>query len=169
MEAASAPMPDSDDPIRFLVDTSVLVNIQDVHNDSAEIWGRVITEILEGRLKTVRHVMEELERRWKPIFDRLSPYWDDFVVPDATLFSDTVIAEVRILQQQHAGLYRPMSAGNPADAFLIAVAKDMGGIVVTDEKRAGPGYRSKIPWVCTQRNVGSIDGIGYLRSVGCNV
>jgi len=49
---------------------------------------------------------------------------------------------------------------------LIATAKAMDAVVVTDEKIAGPKDKSKIPYVCKARNVGCMSGKQYtLRSL----
>jgi hypothetical protein len=162
-------MPDARAPLVYLIDTSVLVNVQDAHGDSEDIWERIIAEILGSRLKSVRQVMDELKNRFPKIHERIKPYQKFFLVEDGLLYSASVIAELRIIQEQHPGLYRPTGNNNSADPFLIAVAKQMGVTVVTDEKRQGPKHKHKIPWVCTQRNVGSIDGLSYLISIGCDL
>jgi hypothetical protein len=159
----------SDPDVKCLIDTSVLVNIQDIHGDSAAIWAAVVQQILSGRLKTVRQVMGELQTRFPTIHQRLKPHEEDFIIPDAEMYTAGVVAEVRIIHRDHPKLYRFMGGANPADPLLIAVAKEIGAIVVTDERTAGPKHKERIPWVCRQRNVGSMDGTTYLRSIGCNV
>jgi hypothetical protein len=54
-----------------------------------------------------------------------------------------------------------------ADAWVIAHAHASGGIVVTQEVRAGTGsFKVKIPNVCDQFNVQSIDLFQMLRRLG---
>jgi hypothetical protein len=150
-----------------VIDTCVLVNIRDIHKDSSKIWDAVIAEIECGRLKSVRHVLEELERRWPDIYKRLKPLKKTILVSDGDLYSADVIAEIREIQKHHPNLINPLSGGNPADPFLIGVAKLKLAVVVTDEKSKGPGHKSRIPFVCTNRNVGWIDGNGYWKGLGC--
>ena len=150
-----------------IVDTCVLVNIRDVHKDSDKIWDAVIAEIESDRLKSVRQVSDELKRRFPDIFARLKPFKDLFLVPDSELYSPDVIAEIREIQKHHPKLINPLGGGNPADPFLIGVAKAKSAVVITDEKSKGPGYQSKIPFVCTNRNVGWVSGDGYLKGLGC--
>lgn len=114
----------AEETVKCLIDTSVLANIQDEHKDSEEIWELLISEITRGRLKTVRHVMDELERRFPKIYSRLHPHRETFLIPDDMLYSASVVAEVRTIQQHHPQLYRPMGGSNSADPFLIAVAKE---------------------------------------------
>ena len=149
----------------YLVDTSVLVNIKDLQGDSEETWALVRAEVIAGRLKTVRQVYEELGQRWPEIQARFKDIRTDFLVPDADTYDLSVIAEVRAIHQNHPGLYDALGTGNPADPILIAVAKTISAIVVTDEKREGSGHRSRIPWVCTSRNVGSANRIEYLEVI----
>lgn len=155
--------------LEYVVDTSVLVNIRDVHNDSAEIWLNVTNAIVTGRVRTIRHVWDELESRFVDIATRLKGYKKQFVLPDDVTYTAGVVAEVRDLNRNHRNLWNPVGSRNPADPFLIAVAKDLNVIVVTDEKRQGPGFQRRIPFVCTRRNVGCTDRLNFLRNIGCNV
>jgi predicted nucleic acid-binding protein len=155
--------------LEYLVDTSVLVNIRDVHNDSAEIWLNVTNAIVGNRIKTVRQVWGELESRFADIATRLKAHKKQFVLPDDVTYAVRVIAEIRHLNRFHRSLWNPVGGRNPADPILIAVAKDLNIIVVTDEKRQGPGFQRRIPYVCAQRNVGSTDRLDFLRKIGCNV
>jgi hypothetical protein len=155
--------------LEFLVDTSVLVNIRDEHKDSREIWLAITNAIVAGRVKTVRHVWDELDSRFPDIAKRLKAYKRQFVIPDGATYSQGVVDEVRFLNQHHRTLWNPVGGRNPADPMLIAVAKDLGVIVVTDEKRSGPGFQRRIPHVCTQRNIGCTERLDFLRKLGCNI
>jgi hypothetical protein len=150
-----------------LIDTCVLVNVRDVYKNSPKVWDALIGQIECDNLKSVRHVLEELERRWPDIYKRVKPFKKSILMPDSDLYAADVIAEIREIQKHHPGLINPLTGSNPADPFLIAVAKSHLAIVVTDEKSKGPGYKSKIPFVCTNRNVGWIPGNGYLKGLSC--
>lgn len=162
-------MPESKNKLEFLVDTSVLVNIRDVHGDSADIWRAITNGIVGGRVKTVRHVWGELESRWPDIAKRLVAYKKEFVLPDDKTYTAGVIAEVRFLNLNHSKLWNPIGGRNPADPILIGVAKDLSAVVVTDEKTQGTGYKRRIPYICTQRNVGCTDRVDFLRKLGCAI
>jgi hypothetical protein len=149
----------------FVVDTSVLVNIRDEHGNSVAVWKKVIAGIRQGRVKTVRQVWAELVRRFPDIAERLKSVKVQFVLPDTATYSRGVVSEMAYLNQHHRKLWNPRGGRNPADPFLIAVAKDQDLIVVTDEKRSGPGHQSRIPYVCTQRNVGNTDRLGFLKQL----
>jgi Domain of unknown function (DUF4411) len=162
-------MPERKHKIEYLIDTSVLVNIRDVHADSAEIWLAITNGIVGGRVRTIRQVWDELESRFSDIAERLRGYKKQFVLADDLTYTAGVVAEIRQLNQYHRTLWNPLGGKNPADPFLIAVAKDLNIIVVTDERRKGAGFQKRIPYVCTQRNVGCTDRIDFLRKLGCNV
>lgn len=162
-------MPESKRKLEFLVDTSVLVNIRDVHGDSAEIWLAVRNGIISGKVRTIRQVWGELESRWPDIAARLQGYKKQFVLPDDQTYTVGVVTEVQFLNQNHRRLWSVMGGRNPADPLLIGVAKDLGVIVVTDERSRGPKHQRRIPYVCTQRNVGWTDRVDFLRKLGCDI
>lgn len=153
------------DPIH-LIDTCTLVNIRDVHGDSSELWEKIFTEIEADRLKTVRHVTGEIERRFPGIHLKLKPYRQKLIIPDADTYHSEVIAEIRAIQAAHPLLYRRLTQQNPADPWLIGVGKYLDGVVITDERVAGPKHKRKIPWVCQNRNVGFVTGPHYFASLG---
>jgi hypothetical protein len=160
-------MPESKRKLEYLVDTSVLVNIRDVHGDSAEVWLAVRNGITAGRVRTIRQVWDELESRWPDIANRLKGYKKQFVLSDDQTYTAGVVAEVGFLNLNHRRLWSVMGGRNPADPLLIGVAKDLGVIVVTDERSSGPKHQRRIPFVCAQRNVGCTDRIDFLRKLGC--
>jgi len=162
-------MPERRAKLEYLVDTSVLVNIRDEHADSKEIWLGVTNAIIAGKVRTIRQVWDELESHFPDIANRLKGYKRQFVLPDDQTYSAGVVAEVRVLNQNHGRLWNPVGGRNPADPLLIAVAKDLNIIVVTDEKRQGAGFQRRIPYVCTQRNVGCTDRRDFLRKIGCDI
>jgi Domain of unknown function (DUF4411) len=149
-----------------LIDTCVLVNIRDVHKDSDACWEKLRHEIENDRLKSVRQVWDELDRRFHPVFVRIKDMRKKLLIPDGELYSAEVAAEIRAMHRAHSGLYDILGAGNPADPWLIGAAKMLNAVVVTDEKSSGPGHKSKIPFVCTSRNVGWLAGRPYLKSIG---
>lgn len=156
----------SDKTTLHLIDTCSLVNVRDVYGDSGVLWDKIFTEIEAGRLKTVRQVAGELERRFPIIHLKLKPYRKKLIIPDGDAYRPEVIAEIRAIQAAHPSLYRLLGAQNPADPWLISVGKHLNGVVVTDEKVAGAKHRSKIPWVCKNRNVGCVSGLRYFELLG---
>jgi len=99
----------------------------------------------------------------------LQGYKREFVLTDGQTYTAGVVAEVRFLNQNHRKLWNPVGGRNPADPMLIGVAKDLSVVVVTDEKTKDDGYQRRIPYVCTQRNVGCTGRIDFLRKLGCDI
>src|SRR5580658_3012558 len=104
-----------------LIDTCVLVNVRDVHADSGVLWDKIFVEIEADRLKTVRHVSEELERRFPDVHLKVKPYRKKLIIADADTYRPEVIAEIRAVQIAHPSLYRRLGTKNPADPWLIGV------------------------------------------------
>jgi hypothetical protein len=150
----------------YLVDTCVWVNIRDEHDDSQEIWDTCFILIEAGFLKTVQPVYKELEKKFPDIHGRLKPFRAQLLVPDAIMFHADAVTEMRAIHAQHPKLYDVLGAGNPADPFLVSTAKQMNAIVVTDERSVGKAHKTKIPYVCTQRNVGWVDRLGFFKAAG---
>lgn len=128
-----------------IVDTCVFVNIRDVRGDSEEIWKAVIREINLSTVKTIRHVWEELQDLFPDIHARLKKHRKLILIPDAELYAANVIAELREIRRHHPKLINSLRIGNPADPFLIAVAKCCGGMVVTDEGKKGKASKRRFP------------------------
>jgi len=149
-----------------IVDTCALVNIRDVHGDSEEIWKAVIREINRGRVKMVSQAWEELQNMFPDIHARLKKHRPLILIPDAELYAADAIVELREIRRHHPKLINGLGTGNPADPFLIAAAKCCGGMVVTDERRDGPGFKKKISYVCRNRNVGCLDSVEWLKEMG---
>ncbi|MER9877611.1 DUF4411 family protein [Mesorhizobium sp. M0118] len=152
-----------------IIDTCSLVNIRDLDRDSSRIWDALCEQIEGGRLKTVRQVCDELERRFPDVYRRLKPQKKILLIPDAELYALETITEIRAIQRAHPKLYNQFGTGNPADPFLIAAAKIQSGIVVTDERTAGKKHKEKIPYVCAGRNVGCTSRVQYLKVLGIDV
>ena len=152
----------------YLVDTCVWVNIRDIHKDSEEIWSSLILCIEVGILKTVRHVYEELDNRFPDVHARLKPHRVELLISDAETYAVEVKSELQVISADHPKLYDPLGGGNPADPWLIGVAKASGLTIVTDESGTGKGHKSKIPYVCAQRGVECIDRLMLLAALGIN-
>jgi hypothetical protein len=152
----------------YLVDTCVWVNIRDEHKDSEAIWSQLLLCVEVKMVKTVRQVYDELERRFANVHARLKPYRDQLLVPDADMYTAAVKAEIVAINADHPKLYNPLGGGNPADPWLIGVAKVGGYTVVTDEATAGKGYQSKIPHICGKRGAGCINRLALFEALGIN-
>ena len=83
-------------------------------------------------------------------------------IPNAAVLSETLA-----IQNQFAGLRDPRAAYEEADAYVIALAKMRGGIVVTQETPAAEKRNPKrthfIPDVCRELGIHCISLLGLMR------
>ncbi len=81
-----------------------------------------------------------------------------------------VLAEAQAIQNQFAGLRDPKAEYEEADAYVIALAKLRGGIVVTQETPAAEKRNPKrthfIPDVCRELGISCISLLGLMRREG---
>lgn len=81
-----------------------------------------------------------------------------------------VLAEAEAIQNQFAGLRDPKAEYEEADAYVIALAKMRGGIVVTQETPAAEKRNPKrthfIPDVCRELGISCISLLGLMRREG---
>jgi hypothetical protein len=90
---------------------------------------------------------------------------DPLFVPTSEL-----LAEALSIQNQFAGLRDPNAEYEEADAYVIALARLRGGIVVTQETPAAaknnPRRTHYIPDLCRELGVSSISLLGLMRREG---
>ncbi|RIK10762.1 MAG: hypothetical protein DCC49_02230 [Acidobacteria bacterium] len=96
------------------------------------VWESIETLVVEGRAVIPREVLDELERHDPDAYEWAKGL-DDFVVePD-----DHEIAIVAEIAENHPDWVQGRK--NAADPFVVANASGHGRIVVTHERRRGPG------------------------------
>lgn len=90
----------------------------------------------------------------------------------AGIFAPTaeVLADAQLIQNQFAGLRDPKAEYEEADAYVIALAKMRGGIVVTQEtpaaEKRNPRRTHFIPDVCRELGISCISLLGLMRREG---
>lgn len=86
-------------------------------------------------------------------------------VPTAELLIDALT-----IQNQFPGLRDPKAEYEEADAYVIALARQRGGIVVTQETAAAEKNRPRrthfIPDVCRELGIPCISLLGLMRKEG---
>jgi hypothetical protein len=82
----------------------------------------------------------------------------------------SILAEAQVIQNQFAGLLDPRAEYEEADAYVIALARIRGGIVVTQETPAAEKRNPKrahfIPDVCRELGISCISLLGLMRREG---
>lgn len=149
----------------YLLDTDVLGHIQD-DPDSTRIFEEIIEGIEAGRVKTVRQVLDEL-KRFDEAYSKLSPVRAKFEIEPSRQFCSEVSEVIECIADLKPSLFEQFGGKNPdpADPWLIAVAKVHGFTVVTDER---PNSPKRIPMVCDRSDIRSkwISGPHFLVETG---
>lgn len=156
------------DGVFYAIDTNVLMDWQaryyptDVFTSLPE---RVDGLIDAGRWQAPALVLEEVTavgtddlRRWAKAHKAM------FLPTKATLAGGLKI------QAQFPGLRDPKAEFDEADAYVIALAQQTGGIVITQETSAAEKNRPRrshfIPDVCRDLGVPCINLLGFFRREG---
>ena len=138
----------------YAIDTSALVNL-DERQDADLLWPGVQPLIVNGRVKTVPMVMDELEHVRPALFRQLQPHRRYLVYNN--------IALITPLASKYSDKYRHMSRPNAvfteADPWLLAFAKEESLIVITDEKRK---RNRQMPDVCIKEKIDWCSLIDFL-------
>lgn len=126
---------------------------------------RVTALIGDGRLVACELVHEELQAVGTGELTTWSKTNKGIFVPTADLLADAMA-----IQNQFPGLRDPKAEYEEADAYVIALARQRSGIVVTQETPAAEKNRPRrshfIPDVCRELGVPCISWLGMMRREG---
>lgn len=149
----------------YLIDTDVLGHIQD-DPDSTRIFKEIIEGRSAGKVKTVRQVVDEL-KRFPDAHKRFSAIRAKFEIEASRQFCEEVSNVVELITNLAPGLFEQFGGKNPdpADPWLIAVAKVYEFTLVTDEN---PNSPKRIPMVCDLSAIrcGCVSGPHFLVETG---
>lgn len=153
-----------DDKRKYLIDTDVLVRIR-YHPDSKAIYDGLFRIVDEGRLKTVRQVLDELKTHGA-YYDFIRQRRADLVIPTSEQYCSGVQAHINTIGD--AGLLWEQTGGDnpdPADPWLVGVAAHHGYYLVTNES---PTSNVRIPAACNLVGIGDkcLRGPQFLIEVG---
>src|ERR1700730_2359517 len=126
---------------------------------------RIDDLIIAGRFVAPVLVYEEVKSVGTAELIRWAGENESMFVPTAE-----VLNEALSIQDQFAGLREPKAEYEEADAYVIALARIRGGIVITQETPAAEKRRPKraqyIPDVCRELGIPSISLLGLMRREG---
>lgn len=120
------------------------------------VWDNLEKLAKEGKLAAPRELYRELTKK------------DDFASKWIKLNQKSIIRNlsenslefVTQIQSDFPGLVDPNNPRAQADPFFIALAKEIGGITVTQEN---PRSKIKIPSVCSKYGIHSINLLDFFR------
>jgi hypothetical protein len=125
----------------YLLDADVLAHVQRRPDSNIIIEG-----IEQGKVKTVRQVSSGEMKKWKEAYAALHPHHAKFELVVELQYCAEVKALIDKVNHLAPNLYERFGTKpDPADPWLIAVARHYGFVLVTDENQ---NSRTKIPMVC---------------------
>jgi Domain of unknown function (DUF4411) len=135
----------SNEDYKYLLDTDVFVRICEL-TERQKIFDRIIGMADAGRVNTIRQVFGEL-KKWPIALGMLKPHRSIFEVKPEDQYTTEVQAVIDELGNKARWLWEQTGTGNPdpADPWLIGVAKTLGYTVVTNE---GQRKEKRIPAAC---------------------
>ncbi len=126
------------------------------------ILSRLEDLVAAGRLVAPGLVKEEIEAVGPAGLKEWVDAHPALIVP-----TGEVLAVAVAIQNQFAGLRDPKAEHEEADAYVIALAQQRGGVVVTQETPAGekrnPRRTHYIPDVCRESGIASVSFLGLMR------
>lgn len=147
----------------YSVDTSALFDgLERYYPEESfpALWARVDELIVAKRFLLSEEVWDEARAH-----DAAAKSWcdargkDPMVVP-----TDVALAkEVQSILVRFPRLVANMKGRNRADAFVIAVGRLRGAIVVTGEGSNGTENRPKIPYICNQLGIRCVRFLDIVR------
>ena len=149
----------------YSIDTNSLMDWQARYYPTdvfSSLVARVDAMVASGRLVAAELVHEELEAVGTAGLVQWAKANKGMFVPTAKLLEDSVA-----IQDQFTGLRDPKSEYEEADSYVIALARQTGGIVVTQETPAAEKQRPRrthfMPDVCRETGIPCISLLGLMR------
>jgi tRNA A37 N6-isopentenylltransferase MiaA len=142
-------------PELYVIDSTSLSLIRE-HPSSNQIWATLSRLIEEGRIRTVREALEELEAVDPEMFERLKPDKDAIVVR----VNDELFMATRLVQENLNSRNRLRAKNGVADIWVLAVALQNDFTVVSD----APCKVDRVPDLCARLGVPCIDLNGLIAT-----
>ena len=151
---------------KYVLDTNVFINMQRHHplDVFGSLWTKMADIIDDGIVISCGEVLDEISIgndeliKWAKLRD------------GAFLMSGADVQRiVREILQKYPDLVTGTRKANNADPFVIALAKQKGYTLVSDETWTGNGQPVKIPNVCEVYGVRLIKFVDFLREVKISV
>ncbi len=128
----------------------------------ASLFARIDALIASDRLCAAELVHEEIEVVGTAGLIGWTKANKGIFVPTKTLLADAIV-----IQNQFTGLRDPKAEFEEADAYVVALARQRDGIVVTQETPAAEKHRPRrthfIPDVCRELGIPCISLLGLMR------
>ncbi len=145
---------------KYCIDTSSLINFveyypEDIFPGMLENMNNLIDK---GLLVASSEVLDELKKKDDKIFKWLKSKPDSIIEIDQNIQNEVVY-----IMQKYPLLVNIDTGNSKADPFIIATAKTLKLIVITEEKPRSP---KKIPYICKQEDIKCITLVELMREQG---
>ncbi len=143
-------------------DTNIIINLQNYYPRDlfGYIWDALEAGAASHEYCICASVHQELNRSGDPLFT-----WAKNLPGLICQITSHEMQLAAKISQEHPGWVSEQK--NAADPFLVAHAIHEGSVIVTNERRAGPGVtdaKQKIPNVAGENGVTTISFLDFLRS-----
>lgn len=151
---------------KYVLDSNVFINMQRHHplDVFGSLWAKMSDAIDSGIVISCEEVLDELS------------IGNDDLIKWAKLRNGAFLTSgadiqriVREILQKYPALVTGTRKANSADPFVIALARQKGYTLVSDEAWAGNGQPIKIPNVCEAYGVRLIRFVDFLREVKISI
>lgn len=153
------------DPVLYNIDTNVLMDWQARYYPTdvfATLSERIDAMVTAGRWQSPALVLEELNVVGTDALKAWAKTHKSMFLPTAATLTGGLA-----IQAQFPGLRDPKAEFDEADAYVIALAQQTGGIVITQETSAAEKHKPKrshfIPDVCRDLGIPCINLLGFMR------
>lgn len=150
--------------MKYSIDTSALISAYREHYPPdvfPPVWAFLDELVADGRLGASVEVLTELERKDDELRDWARARKLMFRPTD-----EAVQRHVSAILDAHKSLVDESSLGQPADAFVIALARHHQCTVVTSEKATGNLAKPHMPDVCRALGIPCVPLLGMFRGEG---
>ena len=126
------------------------------------LWKLIDAAIADGTIRSPEEVLIELQVGADNLAATLKQREGLFVPPD-----EAVQLAIQEITDNCDGFVDPDGDRDRGDPFVVALAKERGGVVVTKERpRRGPTGRPRIPDACAQFEVPCLHWFDFLKVIG---
>ena len=145
----------------YVFDTNIFINLKNKYPSDisvfAPLWGKIETLFDSGIIISSDEVIEEIQKGNDDLESWAKAHDNSFYPSDESI--QIIVKE--ILQKFGALVTKPKKP-NSADPFIIALAKQKGCTVVTEEGH-GTEINPTIPYVCNSYGIKCIKLMDFLR------
>lgn len=166
----------SNGPHRYLIDTNILIQASNQcypRETFPGFWTWMIEQCRAGRISSIDKVRDEILRKDDELAEWARAdfrWWEKTTTESTKSKYEQLVRWAAKHEQYDGGAKEEFVRAEKADAWLIAHAWAIGGVVVTEEEVSEHViHRIPIPNVCQEMNIPWMDTLGMLRRLGARI